>query len=861
MNALTMKNENQVDKNSLSLFRYNKRILWLILTKNFITKEQHTKIHTILKKDIQSGTQIPVEGILESYQLASSELVTKEQFKYNQIIIKLAHQFVKNTTVQQLKIEEADENSSKRQLAGLDNWFKELLTLTTDHYLKGFQKNIDDILLETGLFASSQLAFFHNGAMHLEIKALDRKFGEIAIQNRFSTKEVITRALLEQTELYLKTNKNHIIGDILVNNKEMAPETRDEILLLQNRVLVENWEDTLKRVGQSVIEEQEKNALFGAMVIKENLIKEDQVIEALKIQNREREAYERQKREKTHTLGEAVEKKHSPRWIGDILVNDFGLPEKERQKIVKKQMQQKIERINLKFGINLKDAQRELFHELDTYFQLLYSKNKLHAYIKLTKKIPNSMTKDNIILWLYHKKIIYGRINTAILQLLNQKVEPGDKIVVAKGDPPVPESFVPIFYFNREDGPNTSRGIPLVVSKGTKLVALNRTPGKSGTDVNRCFISPNRAAYSILKGANVIRENNTFLAGCDGAPKWSEKGVISVSSLVIISGDLTKKSPPISHDCDIEVNGTIETGVTVKCRKLTVQTLKGLVFSTDDVVVQQKAADAQINTKGNITAAAIRNGKVTSEKNIVIQTLGSSKAAMGSEIKNAVVSSNNICTIIDSSLSSSIIRARNKIIIRESTIGTGCKFIVGDSSTIIASKIKIEKIANEMQNCKNEIRALQSQIRELFNTIEKKDISDIENQIDQLNKQQPKTKDDLDRLRELKMVKRKKEKENGKKYNDYGDRFVDISNTMNTIKKRRADLIKEKQGIEKKIAALYKRETVVTEIDARRATIPRGSVFQFRHTKEKIDSDCTGFIFREEFNNDTHVHEIRRHRW
>ncbi len=41
----------------------------------------------------------------------------------------------------------------------------------------------------------------------------------------------------------------------------------------------------------------------------------------------------------------------------------------------------------------------------------------------------------------------------------------------------------------------------------------------------------------------------------------------------------------------------------------------------------------------------------------------------------------------------------------------------------------------------------------------------------------------------------------------------------------------------------------------------KGLIVQFRHTNWELDTDYTGFVLREEFNNKTHQYEIKKHRW
>lgn len=862
MNSASQPNDNQLDQQAISLFRFNRRVLEIILRKKMISKSQFDELMVLLERDVRKGHQEPVEPLLSSRHLITEQQITKELFRYNQIIMKLAHQFLKNTARQDLDLDEDSTESSMKSIEVLNRRFAELLDQITNDYINGFQKNIDDVLLETGLIEVSQLEFLHNGANHLEIKSLDRKFGEIAVKNQFATKDMINRALSEQTELYRKTSKNHIIGDLLVKKREMTSEIRDEILLIQNRVMEEDWEDTLKRIGQSAIEEQEKNALFGALVIKENLLKPEQVVEALRIQNSEKELFEKEQNDTGKPDDPPRKKRKHPRWLGDILVEDFGLSESDRKRIIQKQMQHKIEMINLKFGINLKDAHRELFHELDTFFQLSYSKNRLRAYITLKKEIPSSMTKNNIVLWLYHKKISYGRINSAVQKLLNRTVKPGDTITIAKGDEPVPESLSPIFHFSMEDASNKTDGFPVIISKGTRLVTIQRSPGKSGLNVNHCFVSsPPLDAYPVLRGNNIIKTNGDFLAGCDGALHFSDTNLLSINPVVTIRRDITGDCPPINHNCDVVVRGTVESDVVIKCRKLTVKTLKGRVFSSDDVMIEEAMIDSEIISRGDITLAATQNSTVTGERNIIVQAGRAKDGPYGNSVSNSILSCNDVCTITDASLSSTIVRARTKIILRKSSVESDCKFIVGESNAILNCKKEIEKIDTSIRQCNHDIQVFQNESQELFNKMEKKDISDIEEKIRQLNTLPTKTKDALDRLRELNKTKREKEREFEKKYNDYADLFINASQQINIAKKQISDLEKEKLKFGDKLLALYAEEKEIPELDARRATLPKGTVIQFRHTRGTLDSDCEGFVFREEFSESLQKYEIKKHRW
>ncbi|SDT84914.1 hypothetical protein [Desulfobacula phenolica] len=861
MNASIPQIKSREDQNILSMFRSNLKILEIILTKKLISKGQYKSIRKILEDAVKLGQQSTIDKILESHNFISPQIIIKEQFKYNQIIIKLAQQLLKNTLIQKKNIEQEDENSFQKKLSEQKVIFSNLLTQITDDFLRKRVKNIDIILLETGLLEASQLDFLHNGLKHLEIKAMDRKFGEIAVKNKFVTKDIIDKALVDQTRLYQKTHKNHIIGDILVHKKEMTPETRDEILLLQNRILEEDWEETLRSICQSAIEEQEKNAVFGVLVVKENLMNKEKIKEALKLQNLEREAYKKRHSGTPNSKNQNPEQINTPRWIGDILVEDFGLSEKDRRKIVKKQMKKKIEIINLKLGGNIKDAQREMINQLDSYFQLIYSKNRIQAQLQVNKEIPSSMTTNNITLWLYNKKITYGIITNAIHKLLENKIKPGEKITVARGTEPIPEKFIPKINFTSPDALDNTQTFPPIVSKHSNLLTLIRIPGESGFNVNRNFVIAPKGATDITKGSNVIKKKDSFLATCDGVPTISDKGVISVSPIIVIPADLSCDNPAINHDCDVDVHGIVEKNVKIKCRKLIADIFKGHVVTSGDVIIKKQAVNAEIISKGSVTIPSVLNSTVNSEKNILIENSKSTDSTPYNKVSSSIISCNNFCIITNSKLFSSIIRARNKIILRKTVFESDCKLIVGDSVEVIACKTKIEKINAKIQELNSDIKVSQEEIRVLFDNLEKKDTSDIENEIESISKRSQKSKDDMDKILELKKNKRRLEQESKKKYDEYGDLFINMSNSISSLKKMKISSEKEKAELGKTILSLYKEDKNIPVIDAQKATLPKGLIVQFRHTNWALDADYTGFVLREDFNKKKQQYEIKKQRW
>ncbi|MBF0259014.1 MAG: hypothetical protein HQK62_09270 [Desulfamplus sp.] len=901
-----------IEQTRRSLYFYNRRKLKIALEKNCLSREQHSRIKTELDNQLNGGGDITaLEDICSSFfPMLSFEkilpIINKEIFKYNQIIVKLAHQFAKNTATQQFKLQQHDAVSIQQFNQKLQDIFSKILKDITNDYLISRQKNIDDILLESGFIQQSHLEFLHGSAQHLEIKVQDRKFGEIAVKNEFTSEEIVNKALDEQTVRYKKTNKNHIIGDILVEHNHITPEIRDEILILQNRVIEEDWEETLKKVGSSSMEEREKNALFGAIILKERLLDEKQIIEALRIQAKEFEEC-RKKDEINKKTGSSVmnefretEERLKPRWIGDILVEDFGLSERDRKRIVKKQMAYKIERINLKFGLNLSNAHIELFNEMEQYFELSYSKDNIEAYIKVLKPVPESMTKDNIIIWLYHKKIRYGRIINAIESLIANKVGLGKKILLAKGDEPVLAQIKYRFHFDTqttlkhtqifetdiqrgetdtqtsvEDTQSSDSGIKMssnsgnilkfIVPKGSQLITIRKTKGKSGINVNHCFVAPPIVVpISINKGKNVIRKGDSFVASCDGMPCFSDRRVISVISMIHIDGDISPENLPknlsAQFDCDFDIEGTVQSGVVLGCRKLRVANIMGKVTVADEIKVLHDTINGEIFSRGNIYAASIENSLVTSEKSIFVQ-LDSEQIGTGfNKIYHSIITSNDIFRASNTKIVSSVVRAKNKVILKKVTVGEKCKFIVGDSIEVISCKKRVEAIASDIDKLDIKIKDLQEKSRFLFEKLEKKDIGAIDQEIKAISRNQ-RTKEDLDKIAELRVIKRQKEKEYEASIDQYSNTFMKHSQQINLYQDQKKRMEKEKNELENRIVGIYKKDTEIPELDIRRTMLPAGTVIQFRYNQQHLSTDCEGFVFREEFNHQTNRYELKQHRW
>ncbi|MEA2061151.1 MAG: flagellar assembly protein A [Thermodesulfobacteriota bacterium] len=704
---MNLKQTKKIKPTKDSFLKLNQKKLHIVFTHDLISHFLYQRIGSRLKEQYNYGKSTSFEDILYSYNKNLKNkiqpVLNKELFKYNQLIIKLSQQLSKNKTIQRLKISDKNFEDKQAVLKRLQEKYAQVLKQVTHDYLKGFQKNIDEILLTARLASTLELNFLHKGAQHLELKAKDRKFGKIAVDNHYSTQEIIDGALDEQTRLYRVTRKTHIIGDILVNQQYITSQTRDDILLIQNRIMEEDWEEVLKKAGTSSIEEKEKNALFGALVLKEKMLAKEQVIEALKIQDRERQALKDRSStpDLKHTEKPGADRE-KVRWIGDILVNQFGLSEYNRNKIVKKQMVRRFEHINLKFGLNISSAQQELFDELEKYFHLFYSEDRISAFVKVLREIPETLKRENIILWLHHKNISFGRIDKAVNALLTNQVGPGQKTLLAEGKTPVPDTLTYELQFNlKVKTPDDV--LSCMVHQGKPLVQEKRHKGEPGINVhNAVVLPPTKNLLDIVRGKNVLKSGAVFKAECDGIPWLSEKNVISVSSDIKVPGDIIPAFSPLEFDCDFEVQGCIQPDVKISCCSLTTERLYGKARCSGNISVLEHTRGADITAQGTIRLSVVNNSTITSEKSIIIHTSANPNPNDATyQVSESILTCNDIFKI-DADIASSIIRARNRIIFTRWKIGPDCKFIAGDSLEIIALKKKIEEFSSRIQGLSEE---------------------------------------------------------------------------------------------------------------------------------------------------------------
>ena len=182
-----------------------------------------------------------------------------------------------------------------------------------------------ELFRQSEILSDEDIAFLFSVRDHLETKMLDKKFGELGVANRFIQPESVKKALDIQSAIFKETSQSRLIGDILLENKEISKENKSAILLSQDRIKDEFLAEAMNDIAASEIEKISLNMRLGAIAVKKKLITVDQLNQALLAQ-------------KT-----AANSGQPRQYLGDILKQLFNLSDTDLQYIlqIQKEMEKK----------------------------------------------------------------------------------------------------------------------------------------------------------------------------------------------------------------------------------------------------------------------------------------------------------------------------------------------------------------------------------------------------------------------------------------------------------------------------------------------------------------------------------------
>ncbi|MDD9302496.1 MAG: hypothetical protein HUK40_09180 [Desulfobacter sp.] len=183
----------------------------------------------------------------------------------------------------------------------------------------------EQLFKETQPLSDEDIEFLFAVRHHLEMKMLDKKFGELGVANRFVQAKSVKKALDIQSTIFKESNQSKLIGDILLENQEISKADKAAILLTQDRIKEDLLSEAMNDIAVSKMDKISLNMRFGAIAIKKQFISIDQLNQALRVQEKK-----------------AEETRAKP-YLGLVLKELFGLEEQKLSRIlqIQKEMEKK----------------------------------------------------------------------------------------------------------------------------------------------------------------------------------------------------------------------------------------------------------------------------------------------------------------------------------------------------------------------------------------------------------------------------------------------------------------------------------------------------------------------------------------
>nr|WP_319395314.1 flagellar assembly protein A [uncultured Desulfobacter sp.] len=421
-------------------------------------------------------------------------------------------------------------------------------------------------VFKAGEFLSDeQICFLYAVKEHLQMKMLDKRFGELGIANKFIGPEQVKRALEQQNEIFRKTRESILIGDILLEKNEISKANKAAILLTQDRIEDEFLAASFNDLAASEMERLNINMRFGAIAVKKGFVSLDQLNQALKIQN-----------VRNAEIQDKV-------YLGQIFQESFGLSDEDLTTILKIQKTLEKQRLSLEKALTLYTQERNRGKGLFQFFEYRFSKNKLSAFITLKKAVSQDLKISDFLAWLRTIGITHGICGKQEIREFFKTAGVGDAFKVAQGTPPVApvDGTSEILFDTSQKGAGKKKASGAgagLVKKGDILARIfPPRQGRSGVDVFGFKITtPEGRVANLAHGNGVMKKGDLFFADVDGRPILFKGRTLFVTQADIsyptrhLSGNVSEHLGDRYLNCNLKVEGDIGPGALVKCHDIVV---------------------------------------------------------------------------------------------------------------------------------------------------------------------------------------------------------------------------------------------------------------------------------------------------
>lgn len=277
------------------------------------------------------------------------------------------------------------------------------------------------------------------------------------------------------------------------------------------------------------------------------------------------------------------------------------------------------------------------FPLLDKALTLYITEDHMEAFIQAKSPLPPGTTAEQILSWLREKNVIYGLIDTSLMEgFIKFDMVRQSRFKIAQGKPPIPgkEGRVLIHFPSEflssgavlsEDGRidfrerGTIPHVPQASLLGEKTPAIK---GKNGTDVfGNLLVVPEVKDPAFKPGTGVYtsEDRTKIFAKISGQPILRPSGEISVLDEILIKGDVGYDTGHIQYEGKVRILGKLPAGFRVEARQVTVESVDGgLILSKGDVVVTGGVTEGEIRGEGEIRARFINKSKIRTLGNVLV---------------------------------------------------------------------------------------------------------------------------------------------------------------------------------------------------------------------------------------------------
>lgn len=515
---------------------------------------------------------------------------------------------------------------------------------------------------------------------------LENKVSPSLSKRQTSNRNVLIAKIALLLNYITKADYKNLLAQANLDISKAGDEIDILQLMLNNKIVSQSGCFSLKKAYAAFTKIQE-DTRFGSLCLEFNFLTEGNLNLALE----EQQALARS--------GQNIR-------LGDLLVEAGMIAESQKQLVLQKQqliLSSKTDPVD-------KPVDTSHMREIREAMFVYYIRNDgLTAFaLKAKECIATTVSLDTLKESLSRNGIIYGLVDEARLNTFLESDQYAARLfTLANGLPPVDGVDAVIEYkFEKDylkpgnlkaDGTIDFRErgeIPFVKQGDLLAEKTPPRPGKDGVNVfgdTVSFVEARDIPLACGKGVRLSTDGLKAFSEVEGNPKIDSDGVISVNSAYFIEGDVDYNTGHIKFDKNIYITGTIKSGFRVEGIDVVANALDGgFINARGDILIKNGITDAEIISKGSISATYLHRSKTSCMRDLkIIKEIVDTKARMDGQ-----------CQLKNGRLVSSSIVARGGAVIKDigSDRSKTSDIAVGSSTYIVQELKRIDSLIEKYQN-------------------------------------------------------------------------------------------------------------------------------------------------------------------